>query len=469
MINNFKDKKVLLMGLGLHGGAVAVLNWLAKNGAILTVTDIKSKKELKASLDKIKTRKKIKYTLGKHDLADFKDQDLIVQNPGVPSDSKYIKYARKQGIPVVNEAVMFFGLYPSEIIGVTGTRGKSTTASLLHAILKTEIKNNVLAGNIATVPMFSVIDKLKEDSWPVLELSSWHLDGLGEYRKSPHIAVVTNVMVDHLNRYKNFTAYKRAKLINVKYQKKDDIAVLNYDNKDTKSFARKTKARVYYFSLKRKVRGCYKKNNWLYFYNGKESKRVMSFKNIRLLGEHNTQNILAAVTVAKLLGIKNKNIAKAVNKFKGVDYRLEYKGKKNNVEIYNDSTSTTPDATIAAIRALEGKSIVLLAGGEDKQLDYKELAKEIKKSVNFLVLLSGSGSDKLKKELADIAYPSYQMLTGIDDLAIACDLALKYSGGRDRAILFSPAAASFNMFANEFDRARQFDKLIDGKEKKTKK
>lgn len=220
MINNFKDKKVLLMGLGLHGGAVAVLNWLAKNGAILTVTDIKSKKELKASLDKIKTRKKIKYTLGKHDLADFKDQDLIVQNPGVPSDSKYIKYARKQGIPVVNEAVMFFGLYPSEIIGVTGTRGKSTTASLLHAILKTEIKNNVLAGNIATVPMFSVIDKLKEDSWPVLELSSWHLDGLGEYRKSPHIAVVTNVMVDHLNRYKNFTAYKRAKLINVKYQKK---------------------------------------------------------------------------------------------------------------------------------------------------------------------------------------------------------------------------------------------------------
>ena len=457
------------MGLGLHGGGLAVLKWLLKQGAILTVTDIKTRQQLKTSLDKIKTTKKIKYTLGKHELSDFKNQDMIVQNPGVPADSKYLKYARRHNIPIVNEAVMFFGLYPGNIIGVTGTRGKSTTASLLHAILKTQIKNNILAGNIATVPMFSILDEIKENAWPVLELSSWHLENLAEYRKSPQIAVVTNVMVDHLNRYKNYTAYKRAKLINVKYQSKDDIAVLNYDNKDTKSFARKTKAKVYYFSLRRKVRGAYQKNNWIYFFDGKQTKRVMSFKNVKLLGDHNRQNILAAIIVAKLLGITNKNIAKAVNKFKGVDYRLEYKGKKNNTEIFNDSTSTTPDATLAAIRALVDRSIVLIAGGEDKQLEYKDLAKEIKKRVNFLILLPGSASEKLIKELRLINFPSYQMLSGIDDLAVAYDLAFKYSTGQKKAILFSPAAASFNMFDNEFDRARQFDKLINGDTKKAKK
>src|SRR3989339_398521 len=189
MVTNFKGKKVLIMGLGLHGGAVAVVKWLLKQGAILTVTDIKTQQELKSSLDKIKSTKKIKFTLGKHELSDFKDQDLIVQNPGVPTDSKYLQYARKNKIPIVNEAVMFFGLFSGSIIGVTGTRGKSTTSSLIHAILKTEIKNNILAGNIATVPMFSILDKIKKDAWPVLELSSWHLDGMAEYRLSPQIAV----------------------------------------------------------------------------------------------------------------------------------------------------------------------------------------------------------------------------------------------------------------------------------------
>lgn len=473
MVNNFKGKKVLVMGLGLHGGAVAVVKWLLKNKAQLTVTDIKTKAELKLSLDKLKNAK-IKYTLGKHDLKDFKDQDLIVQNPGVPSQNKYLKQARRQGIPIVNEAVMFFGLFNGNVIGITGTRGKSTTASLLHHILKTEIKNNILAGNIATTPMLSVVDKAKKDSWPVLELSSWQLEGLGEYKRSPQIAVVTNVMRDHLNRYRSLTEYRKAKELIVKYQTKNDIAVLNADNKYTKDF--KTKAKTYYFSLNpstmlragKKVKGCYLKDNWLHFYDGQQVGRVMTLKEVKLLGQHNQQNILAAVTVAKLLGLSNKKIAQAVNSFSGVDYRLEYKGKVKGIEVYNDSTSTTPDATLAALRSLPDKSVVLIAGGEDKQLDYKQLAKQIKQQVNYLLLLSGSGSNKLIKELEVINYPDFKIVTNIDDLKTAWHLALKYSSGDDQCILFSPAAASFNMFINEFDRARQFDKLLNG-QKKTKK
>ncbi|MBT6691487.1 UDP-N-acetylmuramoyl-L-alanine--D-glutamate ligase [Candidatus Parcubacteria bacterium] len=456
------------MGLGLHGGAVAVVKWLLKNKSKLTITDVKTKQELKNSLDKIKTKQKIKYTLGGHDIKDFVDQDLIVQNPGVPADSKYLIKARQNKIPIVNEAVMFFGLYPGKSIGITGTRGKSTTATILHHILKTKIKSNVVAGNIATNPMFTVLDKIKKNTWPVLELSSWHLENMAEYKKSPHIAVVTNVLVDHLNRYKNFAAYKKAKLAIVKNQNKDDIAVLNADNVHSYGFAKQTKAKKFFFSLHKKVRGAYLCKDWICFYDGQKKSRIMPIQEIKLLGEHNLANILAAVTVAKIIGVGNKNIRLAVSKFKGVDYRLQYKGRVKGIDIFNDSTSTTPDATQAALRAMQCRQVVLIAGGEDKQLDYRGLAKTIKEIANFVILLSGTGSEKLIKELTKIDYPAYKLVTDINKLKNAWRLSLKHVNKQAGCILFSPAAASFNMFDNEFDRAKQFDKLFDG-EKKTKK
>lgn len=459
-MNNFKEKKILVMGLGLHGGALAVVKYLLKNKAILTITDIKTVNELKTSLDKLSKYKNIKYTLGRHDIKDFKNQDLIIQNPGVPTDSKFLKIARKNNIPIVNEAVMFFGLYSDNIIGITGTRGKSTTSTLINKILKKKIKNNILAGNIATVPMFSIIDKLKKNSYPVIELSSWHLEGLDNYNKSPHIAVITNVMKDHLNRYNSFNDYKNAKLVNIKYQKSSDYAVLNADNSITLGFSKKTKAKVYYFSLKKKVKGVYIKDNNIYYNDKNKVSKIMSIKDIKILGEHNLSNILSAIVVAKILKVSNKDIKEAVSKFKGINYRLEYKGIVKNFEVFNDATSTTPDATIVALDALEKKPIILIAGGEDKELEYKQLAKKIKQKVKFLLLLSGTGSEKLIKELNKVNYPAYQMITDINNLKQAYKLALKHGKEEESYLLFSPAAASFNMFINEFDRAKKFDKLI---------
>ncbi|MCD4760573.1 UDP-N-acetylmuramoyl-L-alanine--D-glutamate ligase [bacterium] len=470
MVGEFKDKKVLVMGLGLHGGAVAVVEWLLKNKAEITITDIKTKIQLKKSLDRINKHfraRKIKYILGRHDLKDFTGQDLIIQNPGVPKDSKFLNKARRANIPIVNEAVLFFGLYPGRSIGITGTRGKSSTATLLHKILKTEIKSNVVAGNIATNPMLSAITKLKVKSLPVLELSSWHLEGLDDYKVSPHIALVTNVLNDHLNRYKNFTEYKNAKAAIVRHQIKNDIAVLNFDNPITKKFYKETQAKTYFYSLGKKVKGAYLKGNTIYFYNGKRVSEVMKIGKIKVLGQHNLSNILAAVTVAKVVGIKDRNIAKAVNRFKGIEYRLEYKGNIKNVAVYNDATSTTPDASLAAIEALQKKQVILIAGGEDKQLDYKKLAKKIKAKVNFVVLLSGSGSKKLKKELLTIKYPQNKLISDVNQLSKAWKIALENIDQND-CILFSPAAASFNMFINEFDRAKQFDKLFYGGQKKKK-
>ena len=458
------------MGLGLHGGALAVVRWLLKHKDIITITDIKTKAQLKPTLDKIsklKDAKTIKYYLGGHKAADFVDQDLIIQNPGVPSNNNYLNKARQNNTPIINEAVLFFGLYPGSSIGVTGTRGKSTTATLIHKILKTTIKTNVVAGNIATNPMLDVITKLKVKSLPVLELSSWHLEIMDNYKVSPHIAVVTNVLNDHLNRYKNFSEYKEAKHAIAKHQVKRDKLVINADNAASRSFATGAKANVYFYSLNKKVRGAYFKEDQIYFYDKGKNSLVMNTKDIKVLGKHNLSNILAAVCVAKIVGINNKNIAKAVNNFRGVAYRLEYMINIDGIDIYNDSTSTTPDASLAAISAMGKRKIILIAGGEDKKLDYAKLAKKIKTKVAYTVLLTGTGSDKLKKELKKIKCQKDKIITDIGSLKKAVNIVWQEKD-RGEVILFSPAAASFNMFKNEFDRARQFDALIYDKAKKKK-
>jgi UDP-N-acetylmuramoylalanine--D-glutamate ligase len=462
---NYKNKKVLVMGLGLHGGALAVVQWLLKHGAQVTITDTKDAKYLKATLDKIKKfpgSKKIQYTLGGHSEADFVNQDLIIQNPGVPQDSSYLKIAKKNKIPITNEAVLFFQMFQWPIIAVTGTRGKSTTASVLEDIVKKQYKKSVLAGNIAKTAMMSVVDHLPKNSWPVLELSSWQLEGLEQYQTSPHIAVVTNVMIDHLNRYRAFSDYRAAKFSICKYQKPNDVVVLNADNVHTKAFAKKVKSQVYYFSLNKKVKGAYLKQDNIYFFASKKNELVMNIANIKVLGQHNLANILAAVCVAKILNIDNKKISSAVNNFPGIEYRLQLIKNMAGLKIYNDSTSTTPDATVAALRALANEKIVLLAGGVDKQLEYPELARVIKKQVESVVLLRGNASDKLLHELKKVAYPKDKIHSELSSLKQGWSIArAEAKKNKATVILFSPAAASFNMFKNEFDRAKQFNNIVN--------
>ena len=457
------------MGLGLNQGGLSVARWLIKHGSKLTITDLKSARKLRSSLEQIKKisqSNRVKYVLGRHDPVDFKTHDLIIKNPGVPNNSPYLKIARSSGIPIVNEALMFFGLFGGPKIGVTGTRGKSTTASLIHHILKTEIRDNVLAGNIATTAMMSVVDSLAKRSWPVLELSSWQLESLDEYGVSPELAVITNVLVDHLNRYKNFAAYRRAKLALVRHQHSHDRAVLNFDNPHTRSFASQTPAQIYWFSLEEKIRGAYLSRGYIHFYDGHKDSRIMPIRDIHLQGRHNLANVLAAVAVAKLLDVSHKNIIRVLRSFSGLKYRLEYLGRLGHLQVYNDATSTTPDAVLAALQALADKPIILMAGGEDKKLDYRELARQIKRQLYFLVLLKGSGSQKLLSALKKISFPVQKLKTGVEDLSQAWRYALEQAPPQPAYLLFSPGATSFNMFINEFDRAQQLEKLFYASQKK---
>src|SRR3989338_5972303 len=220
-------KKITVMGLGLHGGGAAMVQWLVKHGARVTVTDLKNREALLPTIQWLgkPTATRVTWVLGKHRAVDFKTADFIVQNPGVPRTSQYLAIARRAGIPIVNEASLFFQFCTGEIIGVTGTRGKSTTAALIHHILSMGLPDRrVWLAGLPRRPMMSFIDRIRKNDLVVLELSSWQLELLGQYHRSPHVAVITNIYPDHLNTYPSMTAYINSKRHVYRWQGASDVA-----------------------------------------------------------------------------------------------------------------------------------------------------------------------------------------------------------------------------------------------------
>ncbi len=453
--SDFIGLRVLVFGLGLHGGGVAVTNWLIKHGAKVTVTDIKTEQELAVSLAKLKSRS-IKLVLGRHPLSLLKDCDMIIQNPGVPTDHDLLKVARKEGILIENEASLFLKLCPTKnIAAVTGTRGKSTTVSLLGAVLKKINPKTVVAGNIRDNLLFDVLDSLKNDSFVVLELSSWQLEVVGVHKLKIPYAVITNVLPDHLDRYKSFTDYIQAKTMIFTGQEADDSLILNWDNLNTRKMVKQAKAKVYWFSVKKQVsQGCYIKDKKVYFTAGKINEILFRISDISLPGKHNLSNVLAAVVTARLLGVTADKIKTAVKEFKGLHDRLEYIKTINKVFYYNDTTSTSPDATKAALNTFKKHKIILIAGGTDKKLSYRDLAKHIKKRVKVLILLPGTATVKLQKEL--IGYKKIILATTMTQ---AVNWAKKVAAAGD-VVLLSPGSASFGLFKHEFDRGEAFKKAV---------
>ena len=394
MISDFKDKKVLIMGLGLHGGGVSVAKFFLKQKAKVLITDLKTKSQLKESLAKFAEDRssQLKLVLGKHREEDFKNVDLIIKNPDVPSTSPYLKIARKNNIPIKSDIEIFFDLCPGEIIGVTGTKGKSTVATLIYRLMK-EKYQVVLAGNIGVSPL-EFLAEMSKDSKIILELSSFALEGL---RKSPHIAVITNIFPDHLNRYKNFSEYKKVKENIFKYQTKKDILILN----------------------------------------------------------KNPAQILEEI--AKIYNIPSDKVKKVLRNFKGIPHRQEFVADKNGVKYFNDTTATNPGAVKFALKTFRKKysnsKIILIAGGEDKRLSYRSLAKHIGDKIDYLIFLPGSATELLKRDLKK--FPFYEVKSMKEAVRKASSLASKGD-----IVLLSPGAASFNLFKNEFDRGDQFKTAV---------
>lgn len=431
----FKGKKVTVVGLGLLGKRLGDISFLSECGAEVLVTDLKSSQELKPSLEKLRTCKNITYVLGEHRLEDFENKDFILKGQGTPFDSPYIIHAKEKGIPIEMDESLFIKLAPNiKTIGVTGTRGKSTTTLLIYEILKASGARVHLAGNLKGLATLPLLKDVKDGDIVVFELSSWQLQGFGEAKISPHISVFTNFMPDHMNYYQNdMEKYFADKSYIYKFQKRDDILVLGP-------------------SVKNRIRGPKQKAI------NADVKDIPKDWIIQLKGEHNLENISCALAVARSLNISDDVSKEAVENFKSPPGRLEKVLEIKGVSIYNDTNSCTPEATTAALRALGNsvkKNIVLIMGGSDKNLGFGDLYKYIIRYVKEVVLISGNGTDRVLPDLERLKVSLHTE----KDLKSVVEKAYSLAKSGD-IILFSPAFTSFGMFANEYDRGDKFMEII---------
>ncbi len=474
MFGNFCEKKIVIIGLGQYkeGSGTSAAKFFISRGARVIITDLKKELELKVQIESVKkfyktlypkpyTLNPPKFVLGRHRMSDFKTAEIVVRNPGVRANSPYLLAARYAGAIITSDTSIFLSLAPAKTIGVTGTRGKSTTSALIYEMLKQKERHTELGGNILRSPLV-FLDKMHEDSVAVLELSSWQCEGLEEIKKSPHIAVITNIMRDHLNTYKGMREYAAAKALIFKYQSPEDAVILNRDNKWTREFGRQAPSRRFWFSPRPffEENGCFIKNKKIIFRIGGKEEIVAFTADIALAGEHNLQNALAAICAARVMGVPNAAIKKVLRSFKGLPNRMEAIRNIKGIKFINDTTATTPDATIAALKTLKAKSyklkakkrIILICGGSDKKLEFGELASAIKKYAKVVIFLPGTATEKIKKVLK----MPYVEAT---DMADAVGRAVKAANQGD-IILLSPGAASFGLFQNEFDRGEKFVEIV---------
>ncbi len=444
------------MGLGLHGGGLATVRWLLEQGAHVLVTDIRDESTLAPTMQKLKTKKNITWILGKHRLQDFRNADCIIKNPGVPRRSKYLTAARKSGVPIETDVSIFLRRSSGTIIGITGTKGKSTTATLVYQLLHAAGKPAILAGNIR-IPPLTVLKKVTTETLVVMELSSWQIEDSAHVKSSPSVAVITNVLPDHLNRYGSMKTYAAAKALIVRHQTKSDIAVLNYDNAYTRAIGGQVPGQRLWFTQRNlsEQNAVYMRGNRIYYRHQGISQFVCFAKDIRLPGKHNIANALAAIAVAKQHGVTSSVIKRVLRSFKGVPYRFELVRKWKGTAWYNDTTATAPDAAIAALNNFQ-KKVILIAGGADKKMPYHELAKHIKQKVKYLILLEGTATEKILIQLRKVGFTAYEIVESMEHAVRQAQARTK----KGDAVLLSPAAASFGMFVNEFDRGDQYKKQV---------
>lgn len=422
------------MGLGLLGRGVGDAAFLAGCGAHVLVTDKKTEEQLSGSVKRLREFPNIEFHLGGHRLEDFTNADLVIKAAGVPLDSPEIAAAREAGVPVAMSTALF-AKYATEagatIVGVTGTRGKSTTAQMIHHCLARSGKRSTLGGNVRGRSTLALLPEVERGDICVLELDSWQLQGFGDLKLSPHIAVFTNLMPDHQNYYKSMDEYFADKANIFKFQASGDALFVGRSVLEKVVAARPPEAPQVPPTLPEEWR-------------------------LRVIGVHNRENASLAAAALRALGMDEAEIRARLGSFEPVEGRLQFVREVNGIKIYNDNNATTPEATIAALRALAG-NLTLIAGGSDKGLDLKELVAHIKSHASRVILLVHpmyKGSQRLGNALRAEKIPYTEALNLHDAVALAASRA------ESGTILFSPAFASFGMFNNEYDRNDQFVRLV---------
>jgi UDP-N-acetylmuramoylalanine--D-glutamate ligase len=456
-----KNKKVTVMGIGLHGGSKNMIKWLLEEGAQVLATDIKKEVDLKATLKELEKFKNLKIVAGHHRPEDFKKADLIIKNPTVPWSNKYIQIALKNKIPIEMDSSIFMKeVKTDKIIGVTGTKGKTTTASLIAKILENAGKKVFKVG-VGQEAVMDKLPKITSKDFVVFEMSSWRLSGLKKAEISPKYSLVTNIHPDHLNHYSSMDDYLKDKKQIYLHQSKEDFVVLNYDDIITREMGKEALSKKVYFSDKKisEEKAVFvEKGKILAKIDGKEQE-ICEIKKFGLKGAHNLHNILAAVSVAVILGVDPVKIKKSLIEFKGVAHRLEFVKSIKGVDFYNDTTATTPDSAIAGINAFL-KPLNVIIGGSSKKLDPTNFLKKLATSryVKNIFILDSPIAEKIEKQLIELG--GEDKIKGIyNNFEEAIKSAYK-EAQKGEVVLLSPGFASFGMFENEFDRGRKFKKIV---------
>ncbi len=432
---NFKNKKIAIIGKGVEGESS--FNYFKKLGVDVDVLDENQGEDYLSGLDKY---------------------DLIIRSPGVKLATIKKAVGKNEAAfdAVTSQTKLFFDLCPCEIIGVTGTKGKGTTASLIYEILKKQGIDVYLVGNIGKPPL-EILNKLTPQSKVVIELSSFQLLDLD---KSPHAAVLLMVTKEHLDYHKNLEEYIEAKRNILRFQSKKDFAIINRDYPSANEADVLTNGKVFQVSTEQDVlnNGAFIKDSAIWFKRDNEDEFICETSQVLLPGKHNLENVLPAITVAKIYDIPNETIGLVLESFKGLEHRLELVREINGVKYFDDSFSTTPETAIAAIKAFDSSKILIL-GGSSKKSDFKELGKIISEDKNIKAIIGiGEEWKRIKQEISD---PNHRMILieGAKNMQQVVLAASKIAKTGD-VVLLSPACASFDMFKNYKERGEKFKEEV---------
>ena len=441
----FKTQKFLVAGISRSGVSAAEF-LLARGASVFLYDDVtggaveKSERALEQKGARI---------LGPEDLsAAVRDADVLVLSPGIPIDHELAIAFKKAGKRIIGESELGCLFLRAPMIAVTGTNGKTTTVTMISEILKAAGEKAIACGNIG-LPLCSVVEELGYDGLAVAEISSFQLETLSSVQ--PHVAVVTNISEDHLNRHYNMENYIFLKRKLLRNMRESEVAVLNFDDATVRGFADSAKCKVKYFSCNERVDGAYLFEGGLYF----EGEKVMEASELSLRGRHNLQNALAAVCAARIAGVESRIIRETLASLKGIRHRIEFVREVNGVTYVNDSKGTNVDASVVAIDSMQSDTVLLL-GGKDKGYDYDKLFAKIRDSRVVHAVLYGENRFKL---LNGAVKNNYSQITLCADFEIAVKIA-SMTAKRGQCVLLSPASSSFDRFSNYEERGEKFEEIV---------
>lgn len=445
------DKKVLVFGLGISGIGAAGL--LEKRGADVILYDGNDKLDREAIRKKLAEGSRAEIITGAFPEELFDVLDLVVLSPGVPTDLPVLQKMRQKGIRMMGEIELAYLFGKGQIFAITGTNGKTTTTALLGHIMKHAFSSVFVVGNIGN-PYTTIVDDTKDDSVIVAEMSSFQLESIVTFR--PRVSAILNLTPDHLDRHHTMEAYIQAKMNIAKNQTADDYCILNYEDEVLREFGQKITPQVIYFSSARTLEeGMYLENgNIIYKKAGEEGRILCHVEELKLLGTHNYENVMAASAMALAWGVSLQTVKEAVCTFEGVAHRIEFVSEINGVAYYNDSKGTNPDAAIKAVQAMK-RPTVLIGGGYDKKSDYKEWIESFDGKVKRLILL-GATKEKIAKQAKECGFTDFVFADTFEE---AVKMAAESAKPGD-AVLLSPACASWDMFKSYEERGDKFKEII---------